>query len=75
MLAGSNDNAAAAFDLLLADPNLVIGGIPVDEDDGGENGKKRKRSPSMLEPQRVTSLLGQRIDDYLSVALVHILPR
>jgi hypothetical protein len=47
MLAGSNDNAAAAFDLLLADPNLVIGGIPVDEDDGGENGKKRKRSPSM----------------------------
>jgi hypothetical protein len=48
MLAGSNGNAAAAFDLLLADPNLVLGGIPADEDDGGEeNGKKRKRSPTM----------------------------
>jgi hypothetical protein len=44
MLAANNDNTAAAFELLLADPNLVLGGIPVDEEEGG---KKRKRSPSM----------------------------
>ena len=44
MLAANNENTAAAFELLLADPNLVLGGIPVDEEEGG---KKRKRSPSM----------------------------
>jgi hypothetical protein len=44
MLAANNDNTASAFELLLADPNLVLGGIPVDEEEGG---KKRKRSPSM----------------------------
>ena len=44
MLAANKDNTAAAFELLLADPNLVLGGIPVDEEEGG---KKRKRSPSM----------------------------
>eukprot|EP00984_Skeletonema_dohrnii_P030579 scaffold22177_cov90-Skeletonema_dohrnii-CCMP3373.AAC.1 len=46
MLAGSNENTAAAFELLLSDPNLVLGGIPADEDDE-ENDRKRKRSPSM----------------------------
>mmetsp|Transcript_17161 Transcript_17161/g.26881 ORF Transcript_17161/g.26881 Transcript_17161/m.26881 type:complete len:958 (-) Transcript_17161:146-3019(-) len=46
MLAGSNGNAAAAFELLLSDPNLVLGGIPADEDDE-EKDRKRKRSPSM----------------------------
>jgi hypothetical protein len=49
MLAGCNGSAAAAFDLLLADPNLVLGGITadVDDDDEKENDKKRKRSTSM----------------------------
>ena len=48
MLAGSNGNTAAAFDLLLSEPNLVLGGIPADQDDAEEeNGRKRKRSPSM----------------------------
>lgn len=46
MLAGSNGNTAAAFELLLLDPNLVLGGIPADEDDE-DNDRKRKRSPSM----------------------------
>jgi len=46
MLAGSNENTAAAFELLLSDPNLVLGEIPADEDDE-ENDRKRKRSPSM----------------------------
>eukprot|EP00984_Skeletonema_dohrnii_P030785 scaffold22545_cov107-Skeletonema_dohrnii-CCMP3373.AAC.1 len=46
MLAGSNENTAASFELLLSDPNLVLGGIPADEDDV-ENDRKRKRSPSM----------------------------
>mmetsp|Transcript_38629 Transcript_38629/g.81227 ORF Transcript_38629/g.81227 Transcript_38629/m.81227 type:complete len:257 (+) Transcript_38629:526-1296(+) len=42
MIAASNDNIAASFSLLLADPNLVIGGIQMDD-----TNKKRKRSPSM----------------------------
>jgi len=46
MLAGSNENTAATFELLLSDPNLVLGGIPADED-GEANDRKRKRSPSM----------------------------
>lgn len=46
MLAGSNGNTAAAFELLLSDPNLVLGGIPADENNE-ENDRKRKRSPSM----------------------------
>jgi len=44
MLAGSNVRTTASFKLLLADPNLVLGGTQVD---AGENDKKRKRSPSM----------------------------
>eukprot|EP00579_Thalassiosira_antarctica_P011325 CAMPEP_0201915224 /NCGR_PEP_ID=MMETSP0903-20130614/5208_1 /ASSEMBLY_ACC=CAM_ASM_000552 /TAXON_ID=420261 /ORGANISM="Thalassiosira antarctica, Strain CCMP982" /LENGTH=550 /DNA_ID=CAMNT_0048450795 /DNA_START=38 /DNA_END=1690 /DNA_ORIENTATION=+ len=44
MLAASNDNIAASFSLLLADPSLVLGGTQVDTVDSN---KKRKRSPSM----------------------------
>ena len=50
MLAGSRGNNAAAFDLLLSEPNLVLGGILTDQDEDEadeENGRKRKRSPSM----------------------------
>jgi hypothetical protein len=50
MLAGSNGNTAAAFDLLLSEPNLVLGGILADQDEDDadeENVRKRKRSPSM----------------------------
>mmetsp|Transcript_37971 Transcript_37971/g.66565 ORF Transcript_37971/g.66565 Transcript_37971/m.66565 type:complete len:637 (-) Transcript_37971:76-1986(-) len=44
MLAASNDNIAASFSLLLADPSLVLGGTQVDTVDSN---KKRKRSPPM----------------------------
>lgn len=50
MLAGSNENTAAAFELLLSEPNLVLGGIPEDQDEvesDEANDRKRKRSPSM----------------------------
>ena len=46
MLAASNDNVAAAFSLLLADPSLVVG-VTEDVQDDVEGGNKRKRSISM----------------------------
>ena len=41
--AASNGDVASSFSLLLADPNLVLGGIDTDAD----TTKKRKRSQSM----------------------------
>ncbi len=52
MLSASNKNTAATMDLLLANPNLVMSGIPGFEggdgnnDEDGKNDKKRKRSAS-----------------------------
>ena len=46
MAAGSNGNISASFELLRANPNLVVGGIQASVDDE-ENEKKRKRSSSM----------------------------
>lgn len=52
MLSGINKNTTATLDLLLANPNLVMSGIPGFEgedgnnDEDGKNDKKRKRSAS-----------------------------
>jgi len=46
MAAGSNDNTSASFELLRANPNLVVGGIQASIEDE-ENEKKRKRDSSM----------------------------
>jgi hypothetical protein len=46
MAAGSNGNTSASFELLRANPNLVVGGTQASVDDE-ENDKKRKRHSSM----------------------------
>jgi hypothetical protein len=57
MMAAAKGNAAVAFQLLLVSPNLVSGGVPIDESNrtrrvqtpaaGNDSGKKRRRVLSL----------------------------